>query len=130
MHHGPLMPKSSIGHHFHTNSDEMFLILDGEGEFTVNGQTALLKGPVGVPCKSGNSHALYNPTNKPVDWVNFNVVTTNPVEATGYGPPAGGGGFRKGAYNYSADPKGLFETADDRVGATREKSLLLFIPDS
>src|SRR5512145_1534598 len=46
MHHGPLGPKSSIGHHFHTNSDEMFLILDGEGQFTINGQTALLKGPV------------------------------------------------------------------------------------
>ena len=44
MHHGPLGPKSSIGHHFHTNSDEMFLILDGDCQFTVNGQTALIKG--------------------------------------------------------------------------------------
>jgi hypothetical protein len=35
MHHGPLMPKSSIGHHFHTNSDEMFLILDNDCEFTL-----------------------------------------------------------------------------------------------
>jgi mannose-6-phosphate isomerase-like protein (cupin superfamily) len=121
MHHGPLGPKSSIGHHFHTNSDEMFLILDGEGEFTVNGQTALLKGPVGVPCKSGNSHALYNPTSKPVDWVNFNVVITSPGEATGYGSAAGGGSFRRGAYNYSADPTGLFETADDRSNVTLEK---------
>jgi mannose-6-phosphate isomerase-like protein (cupin superfamily) len=121
MHHGPLMPKSSIGHHFHTNSDEMFLILDGEGEFTVNGQTALLKGPVGVPCKSGNSHALYNPTNKPVDWVNFNVATSVPEEATGYRPAAGGGGFRRMAYNYSADPTGLFETSDDRSSVTLEK---------
>ena len=122
MHHGPLMPKSSIGHHFHTNSDEMFLILDGDCEFTVNGQTALVKGPVGVPCKSGNSHAVYNPTSKPVDWVNFNVAVVNPAEAAGYGPAAGGGGFqRRGAYNYSADPTGLFETADDRVGATLEK---------
>ncbi|MGB8491684.1 MAG: cupin domain-containing protein [Bacteroidales bacterium] len=122
MHHGPLMPKSSIGHHFHTNSDEMFLILDGDAEFTVNGQTALLKGPVGVPCKSGNSHAVYNPSNKPLDWVNFNVAVENPAEAAGYGTPAQGGGFqRRGAYNYSADPTGLFETSDDRVGATLEK---------
>jgi mannose-6-phosphate isomerase-like protein (cupin superfamily) len=122
MHHGPLMPKSSIGHHFHTNSDEMFLILDGDCEFTVNGNTALLKGPVGVPCKSGNSHAVYNPSDKPVDWVNFNVAITVPAEAAGYGPPAGGGGFqRRGAYNYSADPTGLFETSDDRVGVTLDK---------
>jgi mannose-6-phosphate isomerase-like protein (cupin superfamily) len=123
MHHGPLMPKSSIGHHFHTNSDEMFLILDGDCEFTVNGQTALVKGPVGVPCKSGNSHAVYNPSNKPVDWVNFNVAITNPAEAAaGYGPAAQGGGFqRRSAYNYSADPTGLFETSDDRVGVILEK---------
>jgi mannose-6-phosphate isomerase-like protein (cupin superfamily) len=122
MHHGPLMPKSSIGHHFHTNSDEMFLILDGDCEFTVNGQTALIEGPVGVPCKSGNSHAVYNPSDKPVDWVNFNVAVINPAEEAGYGPAAGGGGFqRRGAYNYSADPTGLFETADDRAGVTLEK---------
>lgn len=122
MHHGPLMPKSSIGHHFHTNSDEMFLILDGDCEFTVNGQTALIKGPVGVPCKSGNSHAVYNPSNKPADWVNFNVAVTNPAVTTGYGTASQGGGFpRMGGYNYSADPTGFFETADDRVGVTLEK---------
>ena len=75
MHHGPLGPKSSIGHHFHTNSDEMFLILDGDCQFTVNGQTALIKGPAGVPCKAGSSHAVYNPSAKPVDWVNFQVLS-------------------------------------------------------
>lgn len=119
MHHGPLMPKSSIGHHFHTNSDEMFLILDGDCEFTVNGQTALVKGPVGVPCKSGNSHAVYNPSGKPVDWVNFNVAVTTPGEAAN--TQAAGGSQRRGSYNYSADPTGLFEMSDDRVGVTLEK---------
>jgi mannose-6-phosphate isomerase-like protein (cupin superfamily) len=122
MHHGPLMPKSSIGHHFHTNSDEMFLILDSDCEFTVNGQTALLKGPVGVPCKSGNSHAVYNPSNKPADWVNFNVVITDPAQQTAGTPAVQGGSLqRRGSYNYSADPTGLFETADDRVGVTLVK---------
>lgn len=122
MHHGPLGPKSSIGNHFHTNSDEMFLILDGDCEFTVNGQTALIEGPVGVPCKSGNSHAVYNPSDKPVDWVNFNVAVINPAEAAGYGGTGGGRGMpRRGAFNYSADPTGLFETADDRSDATLEK---------
>lgn len=116
MHHGPLMPKSSIGHHFHTNSDEMFLILDGDCEFTVNGRTAVVKGPVGVPCRSGNSHAVYNPSAKPVDWVNFNVAVLSPAEAAGYGAPASAGAFpRRGSYNYAADPTGLFETGDDRA---------------
>ncbi len=119
MHHGPLMPESSIGNHFHTNSDEMFLILDGDCEFTVNGRTALVNGPVGVPCKSGNSHAVYNPSDKPVDWVNFNVAVLSPGEAAAYGANAGAGGFsRRGSYNYSADPTGLFETSDDRKGVT------------
>jgi mannose-6-phosphate isomerase-like protein (cupin superfamily) len=135
MHHGPLGPKSSIGHHFHTNSDEMFLILDGDCQFTVNGQTALIKGPVGVPCRADNSHAVYNPSAKPVDWINFQVLVADPVQpATGaavaQGPGApraqgtgalpvqtGGGMMRRGSFNYSADPTSLFETGDDRSDA-------------
>jgi mannose-6-phosphate isomerase-like protein (cupin superfamily) len=123
MHHGPLGPKSSIGHHFHTNSDEMFLILDGDCQFTVNGQTALIKGPVGVPCKAGNSHAVYNPSSKAVDWVNFQVLVADPAQpATTVGPPSQGGGMpRRGSYNYSADPTSLFEMADDRSDAVLVK---------
>jgi mannose-6-phosphate isomerase-like protein (cupin superfamily) len=113
MHHGPLMPKSSIGHHFHTNSDEMFLILDGDCEFTINGQTALLEGPAGVPLKSGSAHAVYNPNDEPVDWVNFQVAVTEPGQERASGGRAGG--FpRRGAFNYSADPTALWETGDDR----------------
>lgn len=122
MHHGPLMPKSSIGHHFHTNSDEMFLILDGDCEFTINGQTALIKGPAGVPCKSGNAHAVYNPSAKPVDWVNFQVAVNPPAQPAGYGQPVQGGSMpRRGSFNYSADPTALFETADDRAGVVLMK---------
>jgi mannose-6-phosphate isomerase-like protein (cupin superfamily) len=139
MHHGPLGPKSSIGHHFHTNSDEMFLILDGDCQFTVNGQTALIKGPVGVPCKSSNSHAVFNPSAKAVDWVNFQVLVADPVQPgsgapSGQGPGAtrvqgagappaqpGGGMMRRGSYNYSADPTALFETGDDRSDAVLVK---------
>ncbi|MFX0117642.1 MAG: cupin domain-containing protein, partial [Candidatus Hodarchaeota archaeon] len=100
MHKGPLMPKSSIGHHFHLDSDEMFLILDGDCEFTVNGRTSLLSGPAGVPCRSGNSHAVYNPSDQPVEWVNFNVRCSN----------AATGGFApRGTYNFSANPVALFD---------------------
>lgn len=126
MHHGPLGPESSIGHHFHTNSDEMFLILDADCEFTVNGRTALLKGPVGVPCSSGNSHAVYNPSAKPADWVNFNVAVTSTSPATVYVTPAAPSGTapapaRRGGFNYSADPTGTFDIGDDRVGVTLDK---------
>lgn len=122
MHHGPLMPKSSIGHHFHTNSDEMFLILEGTCEFTINGQTALLEGPVGVPLKSGDSHAIYNPTNSPADWVNFNVALNVPVET-----PQQSNMPARGAFNYSADPSSLFEMSDDRSNVQQLSSKPTFI---
>jgi mannose-6-phosphate isomerase-like protein (cupin superfamily) len=120
MHKGPLMPKSSIGHHFHFDSDEMFLILDGDCEFTVNGHTAALAAPVGVPCPSRNSHAVYNPSaDKAADWVNFNVRVTAPA---GTAPGAGPGGFgQRGSFNYSADPTGTFNLGDDRASVKLEK---------
>ena len=33
----------------------------------------LLKGPAGAPCRMGHSHAIYNATDKPVQWMNINV---------------------------------------------------------
>lgn len=73
LHRGIIEPKSGIGHHFHNNCEEMFVILDGEAQFTVDGRTSLLKGPAGAPARMGHSHAIYNPTDKPVQWMNINV---------------------------------------------------------
>ena len=74
VHRGTIPPKSGIGHHFHNQCEEMFIIFDGEAQFTVDGRTSLLKGPVGAPCRMGHSHAIYNPTDKPVQWMNINVT--------------------------------------------------------
>src|ERR1700692_2329677 len=73
LHRGVLEPKSGIGHHFHNQCEEMFVILDGEAQFTIDGRTSQIKGPAGAPCRMGHSHAIYNPTNKPVQWMNINV---------------------------------------------------------
>jgi len=73
LHRGVLQPKSGIGHHFHNQCEEMFVILDGEAQFTIDGRTSLLKGPAGAPCRMGRSHAIYNDTDKPVQWMNINV---------------------------------------------------------
>jgi mannose-6-phosphate isomerase-like protein (cupin superfamily) len=73
LHRGVIEPKSGIGHHFHNNCEEMFVILDGEAQFTVDGRTSLLKGPAGAPARMGHSHAIYNATDKPVQWMNINV---------------------------------------------------------
>ena len=74
LHAGLLNGKSSIGHHFHNNMEEMFVILTGEAEFTINGRTSLIKAPAIVPCRLTNSHAVYNPGTEPVKWMNFGVT--------------------------------------------------------
>ena len=74
LHRGVIEPKSGIGAHFHNNCEEMFVILDGEAQFTIDGRTAMLKGPAGAPTRMGHSHAIYNATDKPVQWMNINVT--------------------------------------------------------
>jgi mannose-6-phosphate isomerase-like protein (cupin superfamily) len=73
LHRGVIEAKSGIGHHFHNQCEEMFVIFDGEAQFTIDGRTSLLKGPAGAPCRMGHSHAIYNPTDRPVQWMNINV---------------------------------------------------------
>lgn len=73
LHSGVIQPKSGIGHHFHHTIEEMYVILDGEAEFTINGRTSKIKGPALVPCKLGDSHGIYNTSGKPLKWLNFAV---------------------------------------------------------
>ncbi len=73
LHSGAIQPKSGIGHHFHHTIEEMYVILDGEAEFTINGRTSKIKGPALVPCKLGDSHGIYNTSGKPLKWLNFAV---------------------------------------------------------
>ena len=51
----------------------MFVIFDGEAQFTIDGRTSVLKAPAGALCRMGHSHAIYNATDKPVQWMNINV---------------------------------------------------------
>jgi mannose-6-phosphate isomerase-like protein (cupin superfamily) len=75
LHRGIIEPKSGIGAHFHNQCEEMFVIFDGEAEFTIDGRTSLLKGTVGAPTRMGHSHAIYNPSDKPVEFMNINVTS-------------------------------------------------------
>ncbi|WP_304238086.1 cupin domain-containing protein [Jiulongibacter sediminis] len=92
LHSGTIDPKSGIGHHFHHTIEEMYVILDGEAEFTINGRTSKIKGPALVPCKRGDSHAIYNHTNKPLKWLNYAVS-----EVKGQGDAFDLGDTREGA---------------------------------
>jgi len=73
MHRCQIMPGGGVGHHFHNTDEEMFVIFDGEAEFTIDGRTSLLKGTVGAPTRMGHSHAIYNPSDKPVEFMNINI---------------------------------------------------------
>ncbi len=95
LHRGVIPPGGGIGHHYHNHMEEMFVILDGEAEFTVDGRTSVLKGPAGAPCRMGRSHAIYNPSDKPVEWMNIAV------------------GSIKGKYDAS-------DLGDDRIGVTKD----------
>src|SRR5579871_6228268 len=37
MHRCQIMPGGGVGHHFHNTVEEMFVVFDGEAEFTVDG---------------------------------------------------------------------------------------------
>lgn len=84
-HRGVIEPKSGIGQHFHNKCEEMFVILDGEAQFTVDGHTSLLKGPVAVPDVMGHAHGIYNATDKPVQWLNINVGMSKTYDAFNLG---------------------------------------------
>lgn len=90
VHRGVIAPKSGIGEHFHNNCEEMFVILDGEAQFTIDGRTALLKGPAAVPDRMGHAHGIYNASDKPVQWVNINVGLTKSYDAFNLGDPRTG----------------------------------------
>jgi len=91
LHRGVIQAKSGIGHHFHNHMEEMFVILDGQAQFTIDGRTSLLQGPAAAPCRMGHSHAIYNPTDRPIEWMNIAV------------------GSIKGKYD-------AFDLGDDRAG--------------
>ena len=70
-------PNGGVGHHFHNRNEEMFVIFDGEAEFTIDGRASLLKGTVGAPVRLGHSHAIVNPTDRPIEFMNINVATAS-----------------------------------------------------
>jgi mannose-6-phosphate isomerase-like protein (cupin superfamily) len=71
MHRCQIMPGGGVGHHFHNNTEEMFIVFDGQAEFTIDGRTSVLKGTVGAPVRMGHSHGIYNPSDKPLEFMNI-----------------------------------------------------------
>jgi mannose-6-phosphate isomerase-like protein (cupin superfamily) len=103
LHRGVIPPKGGIGHHYHNHMEEMFVIFDNEAEFTIDGRTSRLEGPASAPCRMGRSHAIYNPTARPTEWMNIAVGTIKgKYDATDLGDDRVG---------VTIDPKPVFITA-------------------
>jgi mannose-6-phosphate isomerase-like protein (cupin superfamily) len=73
LHRGVLPPGGGIGLHFHNYCEEMFVILDGDAEYTIDSRTSILQGPAGAVARLGHSHAITNQSQRPVQWMNINV---------------------------------------------------------
>jgi len=75
LHRGVLPPGGGIGGHYHNTCEEMFIIFNGEAEFTIDGRTSTLKGPAGAPLRQGHWHAITNQTKETLQFMNINVST-------------------------------------------------------
>ncbi|MDE0220941.1 MAG: cupin domain-containing protein [Spirochaetaceae bacterium] len=70
-------PGSGIGHHTHTNAEEIFISVDNAMQFTHNGRTAEVVGGAAVPLRSGESHGIYNHTDQDTLFFNFHCFDSS-----------------------------------------------------
>ena len=69
-----LPPKSGIGEHRHYNREEMFIVLNGPAQFTIDGRTVELPAGATVLSPEGSSHGIYNHTDMVLQWLHFAVT--------------------------------------------------------
>ena len=111
VHYGSLPPGGGIGHHRHEHCEEMFVTFDNAAQFTHNGRTVEVEGAACVPCRKGESHAIYNHTDQTTRWMNFCVADP-------------GGGYD--ATDFGDDRVGAVLEAADRIPLGRiDQSLLV-----
>ena len=97
LHRGVIQPKSGIGQHFHNYCEEMFVILDGEAQFTIDGRTSTRRDrPAHRHGWAARTRSTTRRT-QPVQWMNIKVTA-----------------FR-GVYD-------AFDLGDGRVGAPLDPS--------
>ena len=115
VHFAILPPGGGIGHHRHDECEEMFTILDNAAQFTHNGRTAEVVGGATVPCRKGESHAIYNHTDKETRFMNFCVANPD-------------GGYD--CTDFGEDRVDVPLEAVDRLPVGRlDRNLLRFIPN-
>ena len=74
VHSAVLLPGGGIGLHRHDDSEEIFITVDNASQFTHNGRTAVVEGGAAVPLRTGETHAIYNHTDRETRWFNVHCV--------------------------------------------------------
>ncbi len=87
IHRGVIEPHSGIGEHVHIRCEALYVILDGEAQFSIDDRTSLLKGPAGAPDLMGHAHAIYNASDRPVQFLSINVGMTKRYDSFDLGDP-------------------------------------------
>ncbi|WP_159886772.1 cupin domain-containing protein [Paenibacillus puerhi] len=67
-------PQASIGTHRHGQDEEIYVILEGMGTITVNGQSQEVRRGDVILNKPGWSHGLTNNTNDPLRMIVFEAA--------------------------------------------------------
>ena len=61
-----LEPGSDIGYHQHPENNELYWIIEGEGEYNDNGEVSVVTGGMATMCYVGGWHSLKNTGDKPL----------------------------------------------------------------
>ena len=65
--HCLMPPQTSIGYHRHEGVEEVYIIIDGRGRMTVDGETREVAQWDAIPSRLGGSHGLYNHTGESLE---------------------------------------------------------------
>ncbi|MFC1539145.1 cupin domain-containing protein [Candidatus Latescibacterota bacterium] len=65
--HCVLPPKTSIGYHQHTATEEVYYVMSGTGRATVNDKTWDVGPGDAIPCTLKDSHGIYNNSDEDLD---------------------------------------------------------------
>ena len=66
MHDDLIEPGDSVGEHTHTDSEEIYFVVEGEGRIILDGKEYPVKAGDVSLVKSGHSHGLKNSPHKPM----------------------------------------------------------------
>lgn len=68
-----LKPHASFNPHYHEDMAEVFLIIEGSVEMTINKEKIILERGDAVVVEPGEIHTMYNPSDNPIEYIVFGI---------------------------------------------------------